>query len=96
MRTLADGLRDLCGGAVQFTEPAGGFFLWLRLAEPLKAQEVQQKALERGVVFPVGRGFFPAEGPDPDAEYLRLAYSRVGVEDLRAGAQRIAACLRSA
>jgi DNA-binding transcriptional MocR family regulator len=96
MRTLADGLRDLCGGAVRFTEPAGGFFLWLRLAEPLKAQEVQERALQRGVVFPVGRGFFPAEGPDPDAEYLRLAYSRVSAEDLRAGAERIAACLRSA
>ena len=96
MRTLADALRDLCGGAVQFTEPAGGFFLWLRLAEPLAAQAVQEQALERGVVFPVGRGFFPAEGPAPEAEYLRLAYSRVSVEDLRTGAERIAACLRSA
>ena len=65
MRTLADALRDRCGGAVQFTEPAGGFFLWLRLAEPLKAQEVQEKALERGVVFPVGRGFFPGRGAGP-------------------------------
>ncbi len=96
MRTLAGALRDLCGEVVQFTEPAGGFFLWLRLTGPLKAQEVQERALARGVVFPVGRGFFPAEGPAPDAEYLRLAYSRVGVEDLRTGAERIAACLRSA
>ena len=94
MSTLADALRELCGEAVQFAEPAGGFFLWLRLAEPLKAREVQEQALERGVVFPVGRGFFPVEGPDPDAEYLRLAYSRVGVENLRIGAERIAACLR--
>ena len=94
MRTLAGALRELCGAAVQFIEPAGGFFLWLRLTEPLKAREVQEQALERGVVFPVGRGFFPVEGPDPDAEYLRLAYSRVGVEDLRIGAERIAACLR--
>ena len=96
MHTLADGLRELCGEAVQFTEPAGGFFLWLRLAEPLEAQAVQEQALQRGVVFPVGRGFFPAEGPAPDAEYLRLAYSRVSGEDLRIGAERIAACLRSA
>lgn len=94
MRTLAGALRELCGEAVQFIEPAGGFFLWLRLTEPLKAREVQEQALERGVVFPVGRGFFPVEGPDPDAEYVRLAYSRVGVEDLRIGAERIAACLR--
>ena len=96
MQALAGALRDGCGEAVQFTEPAGGFFLWLRLADGLRAQAVQEQALERGVVFPVGRGFFPAEGPRPDAEYLRLAYSRVGVEDLRIGADRIAACLRSA
>ena len=95
MQALAGALRDGCGEAVQFTEPAGGFFLWLRLADPLQAQRVQEQALERGVLFPVGRGFFPAEGPCPDSEYLRLAYSRVGVEELRVGAERIAACLRS-
>ena len=96
MRTLAGALRETCGTALQFTEPAGGFFLWLRLAEPLQAQRVQEQALERGVVFPVGRGFFPAEGPSPDGEYLRLAYSRASVEDLHTAAERIAACLRSA
>ena len=93
MRVLADALRAACGAAVQFTEPAGGFFLWLRLAAPWPAQLVQERALERGVVFPVGRGFFPAEGPRPDGEYLRLAYSRVGVDALRTGAERLAACL---
>lgn len=94
MQALAEALRDSCGDAVRFTEPAGGFFLWLRLAAPLQAQAVQERALARGVVFPVGRGFFPAEGPPPDAEYLRLAYSRAGVADLRAGAERLGACLR--
>ena len=94
MRTLAGALRDSCGAALQFSEPAGGFFLWLRLAEPLRAQAVQERALARGVVFPVGRGFFPAEGPRPEGEYLRLAYSRVSVEELRAGAERLAVCLQ--
>ena len=93
MRVLADALRAACGAAVQFTEPAGGFFLWLRLAAPCSAQIVQERALERGVVFPVGRGFFPAEGPRPDGEYLRLAYSRVSAGELRTGAERLAACL---
>ena len=96
MRMLAGALRETCGPALQFTEPAGGFFLWLRLAEPLPAQRVQEQALQRGVVFPVGRGFFPAEGPRPDGEYLRLAYSRASVEDLRAASECIAVCLRSA
>ena len=94
MQALAEALRDSCGDAVRFTEPAGGFFLWLRLAAPLQAQAVQERALARGVVFPVGRGFFPAEGPPPDGEYLRLAYSRAGVADLQAGAERLGACLR--
>ena len=96
MRTLAGALRAACGTAVQFTEPAGGFFLWLRLGAPIEASTVQEQALRRGVVFPVGRGFFPAEGPSPDGEYLRLAYSRASVEDLHTAAERIAACLRSA
>ena len=45
MRSLASALRATCGAAVQFTEPAGGFFLWLRLAAPLRAQTVQERAL---------------------------------------------------
>ena len=94
MQALAGALRDACGDALQFTEPDGGFFLWLRLAAPLRAQEVQERALARGVVFPVGRGFFPAEGPRPPGEYLRLAYSRAGVTDLRAAAERLADCLQ--
>ena len=93
MQALAGALRDACGDALQFTEPDGGFFLWLRLAAPLRAQEVQERALARGVVFPVGRGFFPAEGPRPPGEYLRLAYSRAGVTDLRAAAERLAGLL---
>lgn len=96
MCVLAGALRESCGTALQFTEPGGGFFLWLRLDAPLKAQAVQAQALERGVVFPVGRGMFPAEGPAPDGEYLRLAYSQAGMDHLRTGAERIAACLRSA
>ncbi len=94
MQALAGALRDACGDALQFTEPEGGFFLWLRLAAPLRAQEVQERALARGVVFPVGRGFFPAEGPRPPGEYLRLAYSRAGAADLRAAAERLADCLQ--
>lgn len=89
MHTLTAGLRDVCEPYATFQEPAGGFFLWLRLAEGLTARGVQAAAMEEGAIFPIGPAFYPDREPGADGECIRLAYSWTTFDDLREGAARI-------
>lgn len=73
---------------VRWTEPAGGFFLWLTLPQRVLAQDVKRLALQQGVEVASGEGFFvqPAEG----AHHLRLTYSCATPDDIEAGIQVLA------
>ncbi len=97
---LQHGLREYAEPYVEFRSPRGGFFLWVRLRDGLSADAVQREALAEGVVFPVGRAFFPDHAErddDPGGDRIRLAWSTASVEDLAEAAARIArACERAA
>jgi 2-aminoadipate transaminase len=77
---------------VEWTHPAGGFFLWLRLPEYAQAQEIKRLALQQGVTLTAGEGFFvePADG----MHYLRLAYSCASPEQIEAGIHILAQIIR--
>ncbi len=64
----------------RFRLPAGGFFLWLQLAEPLTADAVRAAATEREVAVTPGHTYF-AEGGGERA--LRLVYSALPPDQLR-------------
>jgi 2-aminoadipate transaminase len=66
----------------RWTRPGGGFFVWLELPEPLRAQEVVRHAGDEGLLIPVGDPFFAEE---PTGQYLRLAFSYVTPEQIRKG-----------
>ena len=68
----------------------------MRLAAPLEARAVQERAMDAGVVFPVGSAFYLPDGPPQDGQHIRLAYSRVSIEELHQGAGRLAAALQPA
>ena len=88
-RALEGTLRDHAEPYASFRSPRGGFFLWLRLRDGLTAEAVQRAALDEGVVFPVGRAFFPDRG-DPDGEHVRLAFSTASLDQLEEAGARIA------
>ena len=73
---------------VQWTHPAGGFFLWLHVPESVFAQDVKRMALERGVLVAAGGGFFvnTADG----AHNLRLTYSCASPNDIEEGIKILA------
>ena len=92
---LAGALTELAEPYLTFQRPLGGFFLWLSLQQGLTAEAVQRAAIDEGVVFPLGRAFYP-DGRDA-GEHLRLAFSWTAREDLPLGAERLArACARVA
>ncbi|HVU14947.1 MAG TPA: PLP-dependent aminotransferase family protein [Phototrophicaceae bacterium] len=73
---------------VTWTQPAGGFFIWLTLPERLLGREVKARALERGVLVSAGEGYFinPMDG----AHHLRLTYSFAPPAEIDKAAQILA------
>ena len=68
---------------VRFTRPSGGYFIWLRLPPSIRADELAERARRRNVYFAPGAGFFV--NPTDGAHHLRLSFSFVPLDDLRAG-----------
>ncbi|HLI07612.1 MAG TPA: PLP-dependent aminotransferase family protein [Ktedonobacteraceae bacterium] len=87
-------LRRYMPSDVRWTQPAGGFFIWLDLPAGLVAQDIKRVALQAGVLVSAGEGFFvnPADG----AHHLRLAYSFASTGDIAAGIRILAQVIEQA
>lgn len=70
--------------------PAGGFVLWLRLADHLDDIDVSARARDAGVLVNHGRPWFCAE---PDGAYLRVSVAGVHSADVAEGVRRLATVL---
>ncbi|MBN1173489.1 MAG: PLP-dependent aminotransferase family protein [Micromonosporaceae bacterium] len=82
---LSAALRKHLPGA-GFTEPDGGYFLWVNLPEGASAQRVTAAAAKRGVAVVNGDDFL-IDGGDNS---LRLAYSAVTADEIDEGVRRLA------
>ncbi|WP_213451153.1 aminotransferase-like domain-containing protein [Rhizomonospora bruguierae] len=85
---LARSLREHIPG-VRFTEPDGGYFLWVELPEDVHVDAVLPAAAERGVAVVKGSDFLLEGGEHA----LRLAYSAVTVDQIDEGVRRLAAAI---
>ncbi len=76
-------LESAMPAAARFTRPGGGYFIWLQLPRSLQVADLAERAREQNVYFAPGTGFFvdPADGE----HHLRLSYSFVPLDELRAG-----------
>lgn len=68
---------------VTWTQPQGGFFIWLTLPDEILAQEVQYQALQQNVTVAAGAGFFA--NPSDGDHNLRIAFSYAPLTDLENG-----------
>jgi len=87
-RVLAESLRKHIDGA-SFTEPDGGYFLWVELPEDIDVDKLLPAAAERGVAVVKGSDFLLEGGKHA----LRLAYSAVTVDEIDEGVRRLAAAI---
>ncbi len=78
LNALAEHMPD----GVSWTQPRGGFFVWLTLPHGLHVEQVQKAARMRGVHFTPGMRFFAGEG---GTQHLRLAFSFVVPEEMVQG-----------
>jgi DNA-binding transcriptional MocR family regulator len=82
---LAAALRELIPG-VRFTEPDGGYFLWVELPSDVDVDKVAPAAAERGVAVVKGSDFLL----DGGEHALRLAFSAVTPDQIPEGVRRLA------
>jgi 2-aminoadipate transaminase len=95
MTTIADALEREAGRYLSFARPAGGFYLWAKLAGNLKSRDVWRTAAHEGAAVNPSHGFLP--GDPTGQEYLRIAFAWTPTEQLEDAARRIgAACERAA
>ncbi len=87
-------LKQYMPADVEWTHPAGGFFIWLSLPKNVFAQHVKQLALQQGVSLAAGEGFFV--NPSDGEHHLRLTYSCATPDDIEAGIRVLAQVIQRA
>jgi DNA-binding transcriptional MocR family regulator len=78
------------GSKVEYSQPKGGFFFWLRLNDGRDSATLLDTAKEHGTSFVPGSAFSAEEGL---GDRLRLSFSYHPPETLKAGVQRLAESL---
>lgn len=74
----------------RWTEPDGGFFVWVTLPDGLSADEVLPTAADEGVTYLPGSMFYPDRETSDD---LRLSFSYVSPEEMDEGVAALARAL---
>jgi DNA-binding transcriptional MocR family regulator len=87
--------QHLGGGRCKgWSRPAGGYFVWLELAEDVDAADVLERAEAEGVTFVKGADFFP--GGAGGRSSARLAFSYVSPDEIEEGVRRLSAAVGAA
>ena len=81
-------LRNTFPEEATWTHPAGGFFVWVTLPEYVDTDSMLSVALEHGVTYTPGSGFYP-NGTD-GKNSMRLAFCFESPENLREAIRRLA------
>ena len=91
MQAALQGLREHLPPGVEWTQPAGGYTLWLRLpGSPIGEPALQGRLLRGGVKLAPGRLFFETA---PAAPQFRLSVSCVTEGEIREGCRRLGQAL---
>lgn len=79
---MLDCLAEHLPAGAGWTEPEGGFFVWVTLPEGTDAEALLETAAEEGVTYLPGALFYPDGGGERS---LRLSFSHVGLEEMDDG-----------
>ena len=79
---LQQSLEEHLPAGIQWIEPKGGFYVWLRLPNQLSASAIFKDCLKKGVVFVTGRTFDPENQKDNN---LRLSFSNMPKNEIEKG-----------
>jgi DNA-binding transcriptional MocR family regulator len=91
--TMAAAIRKYFPEEITWSEPRGGFYIWLKLPANLDVMAVLKTSIEKGVVFVIGKTFDP-EGKDNS--HFRLSYSHTPEDKIENGIQILGGALKNA
>ncbi len=87
---MLDALDEFFPEEAHWTRPEGGFFVWVELPPFLDTKAMLADAVERGVTYVPGDGFFP-DGRGRNC--MRLAFCYAEPDAIRVGIERLAEAL---
>jgi len=79
---MLDCMKKYFPPTVKWTQPQGGFFIWVTFPEGISAREILLKAIERKVAFVDGAGFYVNENGKNTA---RFSFSEAAPEKIERG-----------
>jgi DNA-binding transcriptional MocR family regulator len=91
--TMAGAIRKYFPEEITWTEPRGGFYIWLKLPAKVDLMSVLKASIEKGAVFVIGKTFDP-EGKDNS--HFRLAYSHTPEDKIEKGIRILGECFKEA
>jgi len=91
-RALSQLVMEKLSDYVEFIEPSGGYFLWLKLKEPFKSSDLVEHSAEHLVQFIQGTKFSAHNGCN---DYIRLSFSYYDSEGFDIGIDRMVNLFKS-
>ena len=85
---LSAALREHFGPLVDFEEPRGGMYLWVKLPPGIDSRDLAQKALEEGIAYNPGPDW--SADPDSAANYIRLCFALPSETEIWEGIEKLA------
>jgi 2-aminoadipate transaminase len=85
---LSAALREHFGPLVDFEEPRGGMYLWVKLPSGIDSRDMVQTALAEGVAYNPGPDW--SADPDAAANYIRLCFALPSENEIREGIEKLA------
>ncbi|HEX9744465.1 MAG TPA: PLP-dependent aminotransferase family protein [bacterium] len=89
--TMLEAIRDNFPSEITWTEPQGGFSLWVNLPSKLKSLALYHYCRERGAEFAVANFFWPGKA---DASGFRLSWSLLEEGEIMDGISRLGDALK--
>lgn len=90
---LLQALARHCPAGVTWTQPQGGFSLWLTLPHGMNSQSLLPEAAREGVLYTPGALFYADGG---GGNHLRLSFSEIAPEWIDEGVRRLAKVIAAA
>jgi 2-aminoadipate transaminase len=87
VKALKENLPDY----VEWTEPRGGFYIWLKLPEGADSSEIFKESIKKGAIFVTGKTFDPAGKRN---NFIRLSYSSTPIEKIQLGIPIVSDAIR--
>jgi len=91
MQTALRSLAEFCPPRVSWTEPAGGYMIWVKMPVGLSKDDLLRRVLPHGVAVSPGEYYFLRQGP---SRYFRISVSVLDEEEIREAVKRLGRALR--